>query len=78
MAASKKNKRVPKFLLVNADYWQALFIDGKCVEQHHEIDLIDYLKDNGVDIEERDAYEHPGLEDEGQFPEDLDKIKFDK
>lgn len=69
---------IPKFVVVNADYWEALYIDGKCVEQHHHVDLISQLKKHGVDIEERAAYEHPGLEEEGEFPQDLDKVKFDK
>lgn len=66
-----------KFVVVDADNWQALYVDGECVEQHHEVDLVGQLRQHGVDIVQYGAYEDPSLED-GGFSDNLSEVKFDK
>ena len=57
-AKTAKAKKDHKFVLVEADYWVGLYVDGKCVEQHHDIDLADFLRKYGVDI---NALENVGI-----------------
>ena len=70
--------QLPKFVLARADDWEALYADGECVEQAHEIDIIPWLRKFGVRIEGRAAYNHPDLDDVGCFPDKLDEVVFDK
>lgn len=69
-------KKWPKFVLVEADDWEALYVDGKCVEQHHHVNLVAQLRAYGIDIESKNAYSDPGL-DSGAYPDDLNKVTFD-
>ena len=69
-------KKLPKFVLVSADDWEAFYVDGKCAEQGHHVQLIDLLAENGVSIVEYEACNDPYLES-GQFPDTLSEVTFD-
>jgi hypothetical protein len=81
--AKKKSSKPHKFVLVEADNWVGLYVDGKCVEQHHDIDLVEWLHKYGVDIRAKYAYNEPCLVGgdawsvPGVLPESLKDIEFD-
>lgn len=62
----------PRLTIAHADDWTALYVDGKLVEQHHEVDIIDWLeKLNLVHIDEVWAEKDPFLMENGHFPEEM-------
>lgn len=71
-----KKSKIPKFVLVVADDWEAFYVDGDCVDQSHHVDLVGNLSNHGVLIESFDAYNDPGLED-GNFSKKLSDVKLD-
>lgn len=73
----KKAKKPHKFVLVEADNWCGLYVDGECVEQHHDIDLVEYLRQYGVNIRAKYAYNDPQMVEEGTLPENLSAVRFD-
>jgi len=79
-AKTAKSKKVKdhKFVLVEADYWVGLYVDGKLVEQHHDVDLVEYLRKYGVDIRTKYAYNDPQVTVEGTLPDYLSDVKFDR
>jgi hypothetical protein len=76
--AKAKKAKNHKFVLVEADYWVGLYVDGKLVEQHHDIDLADYLRKYGVDIRTKFAYNDPQVIMSGTLPDSLKDVKFDR
>lgn len=61
-----------RLTLVNADDWQALYVDGKLVYQHHEVDLVHWLEKLGlVKIDEVWADNDPYLKEKNHFPEEM-------
>jgi hypothetical protein len=73
-----------KLSLVETDDWEALYIDGKCIEQGHSIgegEGVDYwfkLGQKYPDTKLNSYYidmEH--YEDEGCFPDNFDEIPLD-
>ena len=77
MAKAKKAKKDHKFVLVEADNWVGLYVDGECVEQHHDIDLVEYLSKYGVNIKTKFAYNDPQATEQGTLPDFLKDVKFD-
>jgi hypothetical protein len=62
----------PRLTLVNCDDWQAFYVDGKCVFQHHEVDLVHWLKKlDLVKIDELWADNDPFLKENGRFPDEM-------
>lgn len=62
----------PRLTIAHADDWTALYVDGKLVSQHHEVDIIDWLdKLNLVHIDEVWADNDPYLEENGHFPDEM-------
>lgn len=65
----------PRLTLVNADDWQALYVDGKLAYQHHEVDLVHWLEKLGlVKIDEVWADNDPYLEEHAGFPSEMRAI----
>lgn len=61
------------FTLVSGDDWEALYIDGKEVYQHHRVtarDVLEYgkLKHTTFEVDQN------WLEDQMEFPDNLDDI----
>jgi phosphoserine phosphatase len=77
-AARAKVKKDRKFVLVEADNWVGLYVDGKCVEQHHDIDLTEWLRKYGVNIRTKYAYNDTQALYEGTLPENLKDVEFDR
>jgi len=79
MAKAKKAKKEQehKFVLVEADNWAGLYVNGKLVEQHHDIDLVEWLAKYGVPIKLKYAYNDLQVAESGQLPESLDEVDFD-
>jgi len=77
-AKAVKAKKNHKFVLVECDYWVGLYVDGELVEQHHDIDLVPFLKKYGIDIQTKYAYNDPQVTEAGTLPENLKDVKFDK
>lgn len=76
MAKAKAEKK-HSFVLVEADNWVGLYVDGELVEQHHDIDLVEWLSKYGVNIKSKSAYEDPEIVETGRMPEQLSEVKFD-
>ena len=74
----KPERKFPKFFIVDAADWQALYVDGKCVYQHHEVDFVHELKKYGIDISSAWAEGDPVLRDCDQWPENLKDVVFDE
>jgi hypothetical protein len=79
----QENKIIEKkFVIVVADDWEAIYFDGKCIAQDHEIRrdyLLRYMRDYGVNaanVEEIEAYNDPHLES-GRFPDKLEEVTKD-
>lgn len=75
-----------KAVLVNADDWQGIFIDGKLDYESHEINLRELKeickrnKINVTDIEEKwvtDDYYDEYLGRYGNFPNDLSEVELE-
>jgi len=65
----------PRLTLVNCDDWQALYVDGKLVYQHHEVDLVSWLeKLNLLKIDEVWAEDDPYLKENARFPNEMRAI----
>jgi lipopolysaccharide export system protein LptC len=77
-AKTAKVKKDHKFVLVEADYWEALYVDGKLIDQMHTVELVDYLRKFGVNIRTKYAYNDPQVLHEGTLPDDLTDVKFDR
>lgn len=77
MKTKKKASKKRKFVVVEADNWVGLYVDGECVEQHHDIDLVEWLRKYGVDVRTKFAYNDPQVTEQGTFPESLGEVKFD-
>lgn len=64
-------------LVTNCDDWEALYLDGKCVAQDHEIsrdELVDYV----LDVREKHEYVETDGEQTcclGCFPERLEDVE---
>jgi hypothetical protein len=70
-----EKKKQPRLTLVNCDDWQALYVDGKCVYQHHEVDLVYQLEKLGlVKIDEVWADNDPFLKENARFPEEMQAL----
>ena len=74
-----------KAVLVKADDWQGMFIDGKLNYEGHEISFSDFKKIckrnklNGSDVEEKwvtDDYYENYLSERGSFPNDLSEVEL--
>ncbi len=78
MAKAKKVKKDHKFVLVEADNWVGLYVDGELVEQHHDIDLSEWLQKYGVNIKTKYAYNDEQVTEQGTLPENLKDVKFDR
>jgi len=76
-AKTAKVKKAHKFVIVEADNWAGLYVDGVLVEQHHDIDLVEWLAKYGVNIKLRHAYNDLQVAESGQLPEDLKDVEFD-
>jgi hypothetical protein len=63
-----------KVTIIEADDWKALWINGRFVSQHHEINLKPLILGEVQSIE-RFSCEDPLIEEVGQLPEDLDVVK---
>lgn len=74
-------KRV--IILSATDYWEAIYVDGKCLTQQHQIDRMYLLKLASEHMFTHDdvACIDAGEEDDekamqwGQFPDTLDELK---
>ena len=77
MAKAKAAKN-HKFVLVEADNWAGLYVDGKLVEQHHDIDFTEWLPKYGVNLKLKYAYNDLQVAESGQLPENLEDVEFDK
>lgn len=77
MTRRKKDPRKHKYVLVDANGWEGLYVDGKCVEQYHDVDLIAWLRKYGLDISFKEAYDDPQVREEGTLPAKLKDIEFD-
>lgn len=82
----KKFKRMknPKYVLVKADDWQGLFVDGKLVFENHSISLFDLQRlipeAKNSEIETRyvtEKYDEE-LQNRGCFPKNLTKVRLQK
>ena len=79
MAKAKTAKvKNHKFVIVEANNWVGFYVDGKLVEQHHDVDLTELLPKYGVNIKTKYAYNDPQALYEGTLPENLSDIEFDK
>lgn len=63
-----------KFVVVDSDQWQGLYVDGVLVFQYHSVDLVSQLKKFGVDISSVWADSDPTLYDTGKFPARLEDV----
>lgn len=75
--SAKKPITDREFVLVEADNWAALYVDGTAVEQHHDVDLVDWLKKYGLNIRREEAYSDPAVYEAGEFPAKLRDVKLD-
>lgn len=65
-------QKQPRLTLIHADDWQALYVDGKRVYQHHQVDLVHWLeKLNLVKIDEIWADNDPYLKENASFPDEM-------
>ena len=74
-------RKFSKFFIVDADQWQALYVDGKCVYQCHEVPMyiiFAELRKAGIEIAGAWAEGDPSLMDGGMWSEDLKDVVFDK
>ena len=59
---------------VSGDDWEGIYIDGKLVEEGHNVQLRDFAKHVGITLQEIEA-DLEWLEDEGSLPEVLLDVK---
>ena len=80
---TRKAEKQHKFVLVKADKWVGLYVDGRCVTQQGSIDLTEWLSKYGVNIKTKYAYKDPQVtmiidgQKAGVLPEYLKSIVFD-
>lgn len=69
------NQKPPQIFIARVDDWEALYIDGKCVYQHHSIeihDLKEYIPNLSSDFYD-DLQER--VEGECGFPDTLEELE---
>jgi hypothetical protein len=64
---------IPAIVIVRADDWKGLYLDGKLVEEGHRVDTIDVLKHLGIKAESVWANDE-WLGDFGSLPEKLEEV----
>lgn len=74
-----KTKKAPKFVHIDANGWEGLYVDGKLVDQGHpgDIDIFGILKKHGVPIASEFAYLAYEYQETGILPENLKDVKVD-
>jgi hypothetical protein len=72
----KAPKKISRFCIVQADDWEGLFIDGKCVAQNHSFSPSEVLETFGIDCDYKFA-DQDWLGERGGFPNNLNDCKFD-
>lgn len=73
----KKSNKPHSFVLVEAEDWVGLYVDGKLVEEHHDLDLTDWLSKFGVNIKTKHAYNDRQVTESGTLPDNLNDVEFD-
>lgn len=76
----KKDPRDFEFVMVEADNWEGLYVNGILVEEGHcsDVDLIGWLRKYGLNISFKSAYNDPEVQQTGTLPQVLKGLKFDK
>lgn len=64
-----------KIVIVNADDWQGLYINGVLKFENHSIDLDVFAKFAGVELEEKWCNDD-WLSERGRLPDRLDDVCF--
>jgi hypothetical protein len=68
----ERPKNQPRLTLVHCDDWEAFYVNGKLVYQHHHVDIIDQLEKLGlVKIDEVWAENDPFLRENARFPDEM-------
>lgn len=62
-------------LVTNHDDWEGIYLDGRILDQGHQIDWETVLSSLGFTLETQDA-DYDWLADEGCLPEKLEDCKF--
>lgn len=66
----------PKMTIVQGDDWEGLYVDGKLVEETHQIDWrARWVKLMGAETVEAD---YEWLENRGTLPENLEDVKLEE
>ncbi len=69
-------RKLPRIVLVRADDWKGLYLDGKLVEEGHRVDTIDVL--HALGIEARQVWANDEwLNDRGCLPPSLRDVKHE-
>ncbi len=66
-----------KLLILTADDWEGLFIDGKLVTEGHSIPLYEFCEVLGIKVDFKEVDDEYMCE-MGSFPQNLDEIPEDK
>ncbi len=69
-------KKQPRIVLVRADDWRGLYLDGKLVDEGHRVDTIDVLHALGIEATQCWANDE-WLNDRGCLPPSLRDVKHE-
>lgn len=75
---AKRNPLEHEFVYVQSDGWEGLYVDGKCVEQYHDVDIVEWLRKYGLNIRREFASNDPQVVTEGTLPKKLSKVQLDE
>ena len=62
-------------IVTNYDDWEGLYIDGKLVDEDHQLQLKNILKILGHDVEVKKCNSN-WICDQGSLPDNLDDVNF--
>ena len=77
LLSETENAKKLQVTRVSGGDWEGIYIDGKLVEEDHNVQLRDFAKHVGITLQEIEA-DLEWLEDEGSLPEVLLDVKVAK
>ena len=71
-------KKIPNIVIVNADDWEGLYIDGDLKTEGHSLSLQNVLDILKIHTTFRYDVDYEWLEEIGRLPKSLSDVKFTK
>lgn len=68
-----KKKKKPEIVIVAADDWEGLYIDGKLFKDDHVVSVGDLVKAGLIDV----SFKEASIADGERFPLTLDELRLD-